>query len=94
MGQQDNTFTRLVRPTVLTATLLIFFILMVLDGNLGEFAIKPGYLSILETILTTMVIFYFSSRGIEKVATTFKEKEPKIGVKDSSQSFDFTTKDI
>lgn len=96
----DSIFTRLIRPTALSITLLIFFILMILDGNFGNFTIKTGYLSILETILTTMVIFYFSSRGLEKVATTFSNerlKEFKLGNihnYDKQDDFDPTLKDV
>ena len=55
-----------VRPSTFILTLFIFFILMVSDGNWGVFNIRDIYLKILESILVTMVIALFASRGVEK----------------------------
>ncbi len=83
----DATFTKYVRPGALLSTLLLFMILMIIDGNIGEFSIKEHYLTILETLLTTMVVFYYSSRGIEKVAKTIKiDMSTKIDSNEISDS--------
>ena len=74
----DLPFNKFIRPGALTISLIIFMILMVLDGNIGEFTIRNNYLDILETLLTTMVVFYFSSRGIEKVAKTIQDSKVEI----------------
>lgn len=71
----DSIFTKFIRPTALTVTLIVFFVLMILDGNFHEFSVKAAYLTILESILTVQIIFYFSSRGAEKIASTMNKNE-------------------
>ena len=65
-----------VRPSTFILTLFIFFILMVFDGNWGEFHIRDIYLKILESILVTMVIALFASRGVEKTFGIIKDRDP------------------
>ena len=63
---QDDIFTRRIRP-VSVVFMLVFFVFIVLaDGNLGRFHVVPGYYPIIETVLATMILAYFGSRGVEK----------------------------
>ena len=55
-------------------TLFIFFLLMFMDGNYKDFHVRDAWLPILETVLTTMVIALFTSRGIEKTARIMYDK--------------------
>jgi len=54
-------------------TLLVFFAFMALDGNLEGFVIKNAWISIMETVLVTMIIALFTSRGVEKSIKIWKE---------------------
>jgi len=62
----DSPLTRNIRPLSILSLLLFFMFIVLADGNLGTFSIKPGYYSIIETTLATMILAYFGSRGIEK----------------------------
>ena len=47
---------------------------VLLDGNLGAFTIDKAYVPVIQSLFGTMTIFYFGSRGIEKVMKTFKTR--------------------
>ena len=69
----EHAVTRLIRP-VLTGSMFIMFLACVFfDGNLGEFTIDKAYIPVIQSLFGTMTIFYFGSRGIEKVMKTFKK---------------------
>ena len=51
---------------------------MVADGNIGGFSIKEAYIPILETIVITVTIAYFGSRGVEKTSKILKGAKDKI----------------
>ena len=61
-------------------TLLVFFILIFTDGNVENFNVKEAWLPILETVLTTMALALFASRGVENTARIMRRnnEEPKI----------------
>jgi len=65
---QDNIFTKLVRPASFVSLLIIFIIFSIIDGNFFDINIKEIYIKLFGEILQTMVIFYFTSRGLEKVS--------------------------
>jgi hypothetical protein len=72
--QSDNehTITRLVRPISYSAVLVLFGAIILADGNIGEFVVNESYIPVLETLLATMTIAYFGSRGVEKTVKHFK----------------------
>ena len=72
--QSDNEHivTRLVRPFSFVLVLVLFCIMALGDGNFGNLSIKPAYIPVIETLLSTMTIAYFGSRGIEKSIKHFK----------------------
>ncbi len=74
--QSDNehTVTRLVRPISFAFILLLFALVVLFDGNIGEFSINPAYIPVIEGLLYTMVIAYFGSRGAEKLTKSIKGK--------------------
>jgi len=43
------------------------------DGNMGSFTINKMYINPIESLFTTMTVFYFGSRGLEKMMKTFKK---------------------
>ena len=84
---REPTWKQFIRPITFIITLLIFFIIMLLDGNWNEFQIRDIYLKILESILVTMVIALFTSRGVEKTFDIIKSKqEPQ---KENERPYDY-----
>ena len=69
----EHTITRLVRPVTYGAMFLMFLACVFFDGNLGEFTIDKAYVPVIQSLFGTMTIFYFGSRGIEKVMRTIKK---------------------
>lgn len=69
----EHTVTRLVRPVTYGAMFLMFLACVFFDGNLGEFTIDKAYVPVIQSLFGTMTIFYFGSRGIEKVMKTIKK---------------------
>ena len=75
VSDNENIITRLVRPISFMFVLILFGAIVLTDGNIGEFTINSAYIPVIETLLTTMVIAYFGSRGMEKVSKTIKENK-------------------
>ena len=69
----EHTITRLVRPVTYGAMFLMFLACVFFDGNLGEFTIDKAYVPVIQSLFGTMTIFYFGSRGIEKLMKTIKK---------------------
>lgn len=66
VSDNDHWFTRLVRPLSYTWVVFFFTFIMIGDSNFG-FSIKEAYIPVIETLLITMTIALFGSRGVEKV---------------------------
>jgi uncharacterized membrane protein (DUF106 family) len=71
-SDNDNMVTRMVRPISYIFVLALFAIMVLTDGNIGEFSINQSYIPVIETLLATMTIAYFGSRGVEKTMKSFK----------------------
>ena len=56
-----------IRPLTLIFLTIVFALLSVTDGNLGEFTIGDAYKPIYQTLLLTVYGAYFAGRSIEKV---------------------------
>ena len=56
-----------IRPMTLIFLTIVFTLLSVTDGNLGEFAIGDAYKPIYQTLLLTVYGAYFAGRSIEKI---------------------------
>ena len=69
----EHTITRLVRPVVYGSMFIMFLSMVFLDGNVGDFTINKAYVPVIQSLFGTMTVFYFGSRGIEKVMKTFKK---------------------
>ena len=65
---------QLTRPGSFVLTMFVFFTIMILDGNYGEFAIRDIYVHILEGIIITMIVALFTSRGAEKIVDRLSDK--------------------
>ena len=69
----EHTVTRLVRPVTYMAMFILFMSCVFFDGNIGTFVIDKAYVPVIQSLFGTMTIFYFGSRGIEKVMKTIKK---------------------
>lgn len=65
-SDNESIITKLVRPVGYSFVLLLFGIMVLSDGNIGEFKVAESYYGIIETLLVTMTVAYFGSRGYEK----------------------------
>jgi len=74
-SDNEHTITRLIRPLSYGMMFILFLSAVFLDGNIGEFKIKDVYIPVIETLFSTMTIFYFGSRGIEKVIKTWSNSK-------------------
>ena len=70
----EHAITRMIRPVSYAAMFILFMSVVLLDGNLGAFTIDKAYVPVIQSLFGTMTIFYFGSRGIEKVMKTFNNK--------------------
>ena len=68
----EHAITRMIRPVSYAAMFVLFMAIVLLDGNLGAFTIDKAYVPVIQSLFGTMTIFYFGSRGIEKVMKTMK----------------------
>jgi len=71
-SDNEHLVTRLVRPISYVFVLVVFAVILFADGNIGEFKINESYIPVIETLLATMTVAYFGSRGIEKSIKHFK----------------------
>lgn len=69
----EHSITRMIRPVSYAAMFVLFMSVVLLDGNLGTFTIDKAYVPVIQSLFGTMTIFYFGSRGLEKVAKTIKK---------------------
>lgn len=68
----DHTITRMVRPVTYFAMFLLFLFIVLFDGNYEDFTVNETYIPVIESLFGTMTVFYFGSRGIEKVVRTIR----------------------
>ena len=68
----EHAITRMIRPVSYASMFVLFMSVVLLDGNLGAFTIDKAYVPVIQSLFGTMTIFYFGSRGIEKVMRTIK----------------------
>jgi len=72
-SDNEHIITRLVRPLSFAWVIGLFSVIIIGDGNIVGFSIKEAYIPVVETLLVTMVVSYFGSRGIEKVSAVIKK---------------------
>lgn len=73
VSDNEHTVTRLVRPITYAAMFVMFLFMVFLDGNIGEFKIQEQYIPVIQSLFSTMTIFYFGSRGAEKITKLIKK---------------------
>ena len=65
--KSDNWMSKNIRPLICIFLTIMFIIISIFDGNLGEFTIAPAYIPIYQTLLITVYGAYFAGRSIEKI---------------------------
>lgn len=71
-SDNEHIITRLTRPLGFVYTLIMFTLIVIADGNIWNFSIKEVYIPVFETLLVTMVIALYGSRGAEKITKFIK----------------------
>jgi len=75
----DSWLSKNVRPLVLIYSLAFLTVMAFTDGNLqwGEwqFTVKDSYVALLKQLLTAAVMFYFGSRGVEKLGNAWRKRK-------------------
>ena len=70
-SDNEHIITSLVRPLSYAWVIILFSVIIIGDNAFG-INVKEAYVPVLETLLTTMTVAYFGSRGIEKGIKHFK----------------------
>ena len=65
--KSDNWLSKSIRPLTLAFTVVLITALAFTDGNIKEFEIKEHYITVIEGWGSLAFMFYFGSRGVEKV---------------------------
>ena len=65
--KSDNWLSKNIRPLICIFLTIMFIIISIFDGNVGEFVIAPTYIPIYQTLLITVYGAYFAGRSIEKI---------------------------
>jgi hypothetical protein len=65
--ESDSWLSKNTRPLVMLSLLGFLFVIIIFDSAIKKgFEVKPEYIALMETLLVTVVVAYFSSRGVEK----------------------------
>jgi hypothetical protein len=64
-ASSDNKIAKVARPIIVLYMTLMMSIYVVLD-SIGMFSMKESWINLMETLLITVYVAYFGSRGIEK----------------------------
>lgn len=63
----DSWLSKNIRPIVLAFLMLFMAIIIIVDStNYFDFEVKDTYITLLSSLLLTVIVAYFGSRGIEK----------------------------
>lgn len=71
----DSWMSKNVRPLVLMFLVLVMTALVIADSTGGAFKVKEVWVELIETLLVTVVLAYFGSRGVEKYSKIRTRKE-------------------
>jgi hypothetical protein len=62
----DSWLSKNTRPLALIYLTIITTLMIIVDSTAINFEVKPTWVTLLETLLVTVYIAYFGSRGVEK----------------------------
>lgn len=66
-AKSDNKITKIARPVIVLYLTFIMSVYIVLD-SINVFSVDDQWVKLIETLLVTVYIAYFGSRGVEKYA--------------------------
>ena len=66
-AKSDNKITKIARPVIVLYLTFIMSVYIVLD-SIGVFSVNDQWVRLIETLLVTVYVAYFGSRGVEKYA--------------------------
>ena len=66
-AKSDNKITKIARPVIVLYLTFIMSVYIVLD-SIGVFSVDDQWVKLIETLLVTVYVAYFGSRGVEKYA--------------------------
>ena len=69
----DSWLSKNTRPLALIYLTIITTLMIVVDSTAVNFEVKPTWVTLLETLLVTVYIAYFGSRGVEKYKSISKK---------------------
>ena len=58
--------TRLVRPLIVLWSFALLTVVILFDGNVGDFTVKVAYIPVIEGIVTASVLAYMGVRSLDK----------------------------
>ena len=70
--KSDSWLSKNTRPLTLIFLTVSMVIIMLLDSFNIEFIVDPGWVDLLKSLLITIYVSYFGSRGFEKFQTIKK----------------------
>jgi len=73
--ESDSWLSKNTRPIVMLALLAFLFIMIICDSLEIKFDVKESYVTLMETLLITVVVAYFGSRGVEKFTSIRANKK-------------------
>ena len=65
--KSDAWLSKNIRPLTLIFLTVVFVVISVFDGNIGQFSISEAYVPVYQTLLMVVYSAYFAGRSIEKV---------------------------
>lgn len=65
-SDNEHWVTRLVRPLIVLWSFALLTIVILADGNIGNFTIKAAYIPVIEGIVTASVMAYMGVRSLDK----------------------------
>jgi hypothetical protein len=76
--ESDSWLSKNTRPLVMLSLLAFLFIIIIFDSSIKDkFEVKDSYVTLMETLLVTVTIAYFGSRGVEKFKTIHESRKKK-----------------
>lgn len=80
--ESDSWLSKNTRPLVMLSLLGFFFLLVIFDSAISTaFEVKPAYITLMESLLITVVVAYFGSRGVEKFKSMHETTKQKTLIK-------------
>lgn len=72
--KSDSWIAKAIRPATMVTIVVSTITMAITDGNIGGVTIKDHYITLLEAWGSLTFMFYFGSRGAEKIFKTINKK--------------------